>query len=652
MIIGTLLRNYKCYSGINYIPVSNGTKFNAFIGENGAGKSTVLEALDVFFNGGAWNVNNDAVANGLSTRTPHICVVLALEKRKWSRISRLRSGSSLLHYIVLMSEILWDADIEDFNSANRDQAKKFISHRDTLTISSATHYLCAIGQQYESAEKSFLSIFHSMQKMQSLLLLSDHDKLHEPEKQFAAIASSISKFITPNYNYIYTPAEVDVQRYTKIESKAIQKLSGKNIETILKDIISQKTLAEINKKLAEFIGDIENTLVDYEYKKPAQRQSKLNISDLSNKVIESYFSIRVLNRREKGTRIPVSHLSSGEKKKALVDISYAFLKRSNKLFGEIIFAMDEPEASLHTGAIFDQFERIYQISKLGVQCLVTTHWYGFVPILTTGTATNIYKDGSEISNSVIDIAFYRETIKQQATEHKGKLPTDISLKSRNDLVQTIIASIRKPSPYSWIICEGTSERIYFEHYFASEVIAQTLKVLPVGGAKEVKRLFEYLELPIKEDEKNVKGKVFCLIDTDAQSLECNFKDYPNLKFRRLLDLEDHTRLVKGGDSQKTPATDIEDSLEASYFQHTLELMQTDHPAVVQIFENMDVIDYEYSSASAFNWRKKDHEALKNLFKEDGFKVEFAKMYTNLLNMDLDESTMPPQWIIEIRQDFI
>jgi AAA15 family ATPase/GTPase len=58
MLIGVLLRNYKSYKGINFIPISNGSGFSAFIGKNGVGKSSILESLDNFFNGGSWNVNN------------------------------------------------------------------------------------------------------------------------------------------------------------------------------------------------------------------------------------------------------------------------------------------------------------------------------------------------------------------------------------------------------------------------------------------------------------------------------------------------------------------------------------------------------------------------------------------------------------------
>ncbi|HEK1347596.1 AAA family ATPase [Pseudomonas aeruginosa] len=48
MIFALLLRNFKTYQGINYIALSNGSSFSALVGENGAGKSSVLEALNSF----------------------------------------------------------------------------------------------------------------------------------------------------------------------------------------------------------------------------------------------------------------------------------------------------------------------------------------------------------------------------------------------------------------------------------------------------------------------------------------------------------------------------------------------------------------------------------------------------------------------------
>ncbi|WP_373925295.1 AAA family ATPase [Vibrio fluvialis] len=52
MIAGLFLRNYKCYSNINFIPFNYEMRenLNVFIGENGIGKSSILESLNCLMN--------------------------------------------------------------------------------------------------------------------------------------------------------------------------------------------------------------------------------------------------------------------------------------------------------------------------------------------------------------------------------------------------------------------------------------------------------------------------------------------------------------------------------------------------------------------------------------------------------------------------
>ena len=58
MIVGIFLRHIKTYKGINFIPLSDGEKFCGLVGNNGIGKSTVLEALEkIFLQDKDWNIN-------------------------------------------------------------------------------------------------------------------------------------------------------------------------------------------------------------------------------------------------------------------------------------------------------------------------------------------------------------------------------------------------------------------------------------------------------------------------------------------------------------------------------------------------------------------------------------------------------------------
>ncbi|GKH60110.1 AAA family ATPase [Campylobacter ureolyticus] len=82
MIIGILLKNFKVYSGLNYIPISTKYNFSAYIGDNGIGKSSILEALDTYFNDRPWNIAKSSSTTGANT--PHITLVHLIEKEKMS----------------------------------------------------------------------------------------------------------------------------------------------------------------------------------------------------------------------------------------------------------------------------------------------------------------------------------------------------------------------------------------------------------------------------------------------------------------------------------------------------------------------------------------------------------------------------------------
>ena len=67
MIIGLYLKHIKAYKGINFVPLGYKYNFVSYIGENGVGKSSILEALDSFFNYKAYPLNKNALNDGIST---------------------------------------------------------------------------------------------------------------------------------------------------------------------------------------------------------------------------------------------------------------------------------------------------------------------------------------------------------------------------------------------------------------------------------------------------------------------------------------------------------------------------------------------------------------------------------------------------------
>jgi hypothetical protein len=212
-----------------------------------------------------------------------------------------------------------------------------------------------------------------------------------------------------------------------------------------------------------------------------------------------------------------------------------------------------------------------------------------------------------------------------------------------------MSSIRRKDPYSWIVCEGSSEKIYFEHFFKEESNDINLRILPVGGAKEVKRLFQYLELPIKEDKKAIKGKVFCLIDTDTNLIRFTANDDDRMHIRRLLGTDKGVQLVTIEDQRSAPPTEIEDALDAETFRSALETFAEEYTGIADVLSsNTDIFDPSKPSGAAFDWRPSDAKKIKEFFSdnEGKNKLRFARKY-----VEISEGRKPqqPPWVQEIRQ---
>ena len=226
---------------------------------------------------------------------------------------------------------------------------------------------------------------------------------------------------------------------------------------------------------------------------------------------------------------PIENMSAGERKKALIDIAYAFLTQERKLSQNIILAIDEPESSLHISMCYDQFNRLQKLAKdYNIQLFVATHWYGALPIIDQGTLHHIQTNDTD-AIEIKPFSFSNYFSKQR--NH----PDDIQFKSYFDLVSSIISCLRLQE-INWLIVESEDDKKYICKHLKDEV-KKKVKFLPVGSCATVAVLYNYLHTPIEQghDNNTFKGKIFCLIDTDIQGVKFSEKsDVGNImRIRRL-----------------------------------------------------------------------------------------------------------------------
>lgn len=281
--------------------------------------------------------------------------------------------------------------------------------------------------------------------------------------------------------------------------------------------------------------------------------------------------------------------------------------------------------------------------------------------MNSGSITNIVienQNGSERHRPYIfNIYKYREEIKLEDRELGKKqhttLPIDIMLKSSNDFIQSILMSTINTGDncYNWLICEGSSDKIYLEAYLAKEIQDKKLRIIPVCTASEVKNTYGRLAVLFSEIKDKLAGKVFLLIDTDRKPIEFDTKDglEAHLQCRRIVndEKEKRTKLVKIQDALKAPNTDIEDTLNGKIFHQALLCFKDKGGTLLDFIPKEE--KPESPSYFAMDLRLGEREKLDELFNANNGnnKVLFAKKYVELLQ---PENNIP-DWIQSIKDYF-
>ncbi|MGC6483431.1 MAG: hypothetical protein ACON4T_07705 [Synechococcus sp.] len=300
-------------------------------------------------------------------------------------------------------------------------------------------------------------------------------------------------------------------------------------------------------------------------------------------------------------------------------------------------------------ACFNQFDALYEISKSCRQVLFSSHWYGFLPTIESGSVTVISKSQGGHKFDVVNLLNYREQVKQMSRESRKSLPYDIRLKSINDLVQSVITSSIGENPFSWLICEGSSERIYLNAYYEDLVRNKRLRIVPVGGAREIKRLYNYLSTPYEDLKDEITGRIILLSDTDSQLVRYETKEYEKLICKRIVncDTDKETKLVSIDANPVSPQTEVEHALNGKIYLESLRsfIDNDEHPLSFLLDLDMETTS-EKASFFSLDLRQSEWEKIDTFLDKNNNKFEIANRYIKIMT---NGEYQVPKWIREIRE---
>lgn len=496
MIVGLFVRNYKCYKNLNFIPFSESPResLNVFIGSNGSGKSSILEAINCIMNEvdpKTW----ETTVSQKKDRT-YIAPVFLIPKISFPCTSQYDA----------ISDAFWNTDFS--TSSHSDATAQFIAWRKELSlkVNKEDYYLICIGKNYGG---------------NVLLTSTFHEKIFNQTRRFGVSRSVIGelfKKILLNYSYIYIPVENRISDVLSLQASEMQGLMDKSVVSEIKGILSAKEHGRegerkesvvdlINKKLDEYLEEI-NLCLSHGYKFVAQGAKKKTIkpADILKVVVSEYFGVRPLTKDAKH----IKSLSSGQQRLALIDVASTLLLSEAEKNRSVILAIDEPESSLEDANRFKQFSRLVEIGERSDhQVLLTTHWYGLLLRPSKGRLSYVSS-----SNEVPDVkGFSLENLYDQ----RRKFPDSMEMKSYFDLMSSML-SLLKQEEFNWIICEGYEDSLYLKHHLEGRI--DNLHILPFNGCGNVKKLYGFLSVPFsdKKELSEIKGKVYCLIDNDEKNV--------------------------------------------------------------------------------------------------------------------------------------
>ncbi len=628
MLIGCFIRGYKVFPTVTFVPFlsKDETALSIFIGDNGVGKSSVLEALDLAFNDREWNFNN------VSKRSEAFVCPLFLIKKSTCQI---KSAA-----LPLVSDLFWgyQQPVTQNNFSNEGM-DNFILFREELKhwANPSDYYLVSAGVNSDK-ETYFTSTLDN--KVRNSL---------RPKSISGSDLNELKKSIFDLYKFIYLPVDASSRKILDIQSDALQGLMDKNLTTEIEKLLNQSKergdsiVSEINDKLDVFLTEINKKLAidEYNFATPTIGKKTIHASDITEAIIKGYFEIRTLQKERKN----ISNLSSGEQRRALIDVASAFITDNVERKRKLIFCIDEPEASLSTKACYEQFKKIFNISLVSqTQIIISTHWYGVLMSSEKASLHHLAHNNGKIELKSFNL--------HSVHEERRSFPTSVEMKSFFDLVSSMLLIIKQAGE-KWIVCEGSDDKNYLKKLISPR--HSMLTILPVGGVSNVVKLFNYFKIAASDkiERSAIQGKIMFIIDSDEEKLDIDsniHKDAEkNISIRRFQMFSDGPRLISPKNAGTYSETELEDCLDSKdFFDAAEEILEEKHPGFNKLFIhnadneyamiNQDMKFLGIKVAKAFNERKKIKETLS----DHQVKYKISEQYVSSKNLP---------WVDEINKFF-
>lgn len=468
---GIKIRNFRGYKDETYIKIDD---FTTFVGKNDAGKSTVLEALEIFFN------NKVVVCEREDLSVNH------------------DEGDETIEITCLFSEFKDRITIDETSETSLEN--EYLLNDDSLL---------EIKKEYKAtSSKPKLSTYivcnHPSEEFYNDLLILKISELKKRAKELdisestfdARSSVSLRKAIwnnCDNLKLIKTNVPVDKEESKKIYAKLEEYLpyyalfqsdrassdSDKEIVDPMK-VAVQKALKEVEVELQKVKDEVKkkametaNRTLEKFKDMNSELASSLSPEFKTEPNFDSLFKLTINSDDD----IPMNKRGSGVRRLVLLNFFRAEAERQlneDEKRSSIIYAFEEPETSQHPSHQKMLVEAFFEISmKPNAQVIMTTHTpaiCGLVPIESLRLVDN--EDDTKV------VKYNSDDVYQKIADALGVLPEPFS----NKVNGLVLVEGKSDVVFLRHTAEKLKEARHIKHTFEDKNIA----IVPIGGCGNLK----------------------------------------------------------------------------------------------------------------------------------------------------------------------
>ncbi len=476
------IKNFRGYKDETEIPISNLT---SFIGKNDAGKSTILEALEIFFNNSLVNCEKEDLNINAADKNIEISCIFSdfpdeiiidaanptsleaenllnsdrkLEIKKVFTATAAKPKEKV--FIVCNHPSAENAD--DLLALKRTELKK---RAESLEIDKDNYNASVNSSIREAIWKSFQNL--EIQETELLVDKEDTKKVYDTLK---------------NYLPIYALFQSD--RQSKDDDKEV---------TDPMKIAVRQALSELDDEIEHIKEQVRKKAIDTA--KRTLKKLKEMSPDLANELnpefktepkFDSQFKLTIKSEDD----IPINKRGSGVRRLILLNFFRAEAERLREQNDgtQIIFAFEEPETSQHPDHQEMLIQAFMELANTGnSQIILTTHTPALAGLLPLDSLRFIEKDGN---NRKIELG--TDEVFEKIADTLGVLPNPV------DKNASAMLLLEGKSDISFVKHTALELKTagHIDHTFDDKKIA----LVPIGGCGNLKhwrtlQLAEQFEIP-------------------------------------------------------------------------------------------------------------------------------------------------------------